>query len=69
MIEYNGYQIKPHPTFPMQYVVATSGKGGKIPDILSGVFTSPSLVKSIIDAYLLIKPRKDVDDAETRNKG
>ena len=56
---YRGYQIKPHPQSPMSYITVTDGKGGKIPDILSGMFTHPSLIKQLIDTYLDSKPSKD----------
>ncbi len=51
MIEYKGYQIKPHKETPTCYVVVTAGKGGKIPKVLEGVFTSPTYAKETIDAY------------------
>ena len=52
MIEYRGYQIKPHKQLPTSYVVATTGQGGKIPDVLGGLFTSTGLIKKLIDQYL-----------------
>lgn len=52
MINYKGYIVKPHPVIPSHYICVTEGKGGKIPDILSGMFTKPSLIKDIIDKYL-----------------
>lgn len=52
MTTYRGYIIKPHKTFPRNYIVATEGQGGKIPNILSGIFTSTGFVQQIIDAYL-----------------
>lgn len=59
--EYKGYDIKPHKEVPTCYIVVTSGKGGKIPDVLSGLFTSPAVAKYEIDRYLDTKPRKDKD--------
>ncbi len=56
MIEYRGYQIKPYKPSPSLYVCATAGRGGKIPDVLGGQFTSTGLVKSLIDQYLEGKP-------------
>jgi hypothetical protein len=65
IIEHRGYQIKPHSSYPNNYIAVTAGKGGKIPDILSGMFTSPSIIKNKIDAYLVDKTVKGiVDDKE-----
>lgn len=59
IIEYLGYQIKPHKQYPTSWIVVTAGKGGKIPDILGGMFTSPSVAKREIDAYLAKKELKN----------
>lgn len=69
MIEYQGYQIKPHSAIPTCYVVATAGKGGKIPDVMSGLFTSPTIVKQIIDRYLEDKATKDTKNGKEESKG
>jgi hypothetical protein len=61
MIVYQGYQIKPHKEVPTCYIVVTDGKGGKIPDILSGLFTTPTIAKEAIDKYLAMKPKKEED--------
>lgn len=58
MVIYEGYQIKPHATCPMQYIIVTDGKGGKIPNSLSGVFTSPTRAKEQIDAHLNSKTKE-----------
>jgi len=50
--EYKGYQIKPHKEIPTNYIVVTEGKGGKIPNALSGLFTSTGVAKTNIDSYL-----------------
>lgn len=63
------YQIKPHKECPTCYIIVTDGKGGKIPDVLSGLFTSPSLAMENIDKYVESKIKKDVKDAEARVKG
>lgn len=52
IVEYKGYQIKPNPQSPKTYLVVTSGRGGKIPDVLSGMFTSVGVAKGIIDGYV-----------------
>jgi hypothetical protein len=68
MIEYEGYLVKPYKEVPTSYVVVTAGRGGKIPDVLSGLFTSPAIAKGEIDRYLATKPRKE-KDAEAGDKG
>lgn len=52
---YKGYIIKTHPSYPGMLLVSTEGKGGKIPNILAGMFTDHGTVKSRIDQYLSIK--------------
>jgi hypothetical protein len=64
IVHYEGYDIKPHKEVPTNYIVVTSGKGGKIPDILSGLFTTRAYAKAAIDAYLASKPKKVVDEAK-----
>lgn len=51
-LEFKGYYIKPHKQYPNNYVVSTSGIGGKIPDILGGLFTSTGVAKQAILRYL-----------------
>ena len=60
---YKGYQIKPHKEFGSMSIVVTDGKGGKIPDVLSGMFTSVGLAVNVIDQYLETK-KKDTTNAE-----
>lgn len=55
MIEYQGYYIKPHKEHPKSYVIVTEGRGGKIPDIMAGMFTDKGTAKSVIDFYLATK--------------
>lgn len=62
--EFEGYQIKPHKEVPTCYLIVTAGKGGKIPDVLSGLYTSPEWAKVAITKYLDSKPRKDKDNGE-----
>lgn len=52
MIEYRGFQIKPHKEFPSHKVIVTAGRGGKIPNILSGMYTSAGIAITEIDKYL-----------------
>ena len=49
IVEYKGYQIKPSPLSPKSCIIVTSGRGGKIPDVMNGMFTSIGIAKSIID--------------------
>lgn len=55
---YQGYDIKPHKEIPSNYIIVTSGKGGKIPASLEGLFTSVGLAKTLIDRYLEKKDTK-----------
>jgi hypothetical protein len=56
---YEGYDIKPARETPTNYIVVTSGKGGKIPNILSGLYTTPTYAKEAIDKYLETKSKKE----------
>lgn len=57
--QFEGYDIKPHKEVPTCYIVVTSGKGGKIPDCLSGLYTSRTYATQAIERYLESKPKKD----------
>lgn len=61
---YQGYQIKPHPQHPSSLIVVTEGRGGKIPAVLEGLFTSRKIAEKQIDAYLETKPKKDIGDGK-----
>ena len=65
IIEYQGYQIKPHQTAPSSYCVVTAGRGGKIPAVLEGLFTSVGIAKRVIDAYL---SNKEVKNGKTNSQ-
>ena len=65
--EHAGYQIKPHKEYPSSYIVVTAGKGGKIPDILSGMYTSVGVAILAVDKYLIDKPKKDTNNGEAVN--
>lgn len=54
-MNYKGYYIKPHKEHPKSYVIVTEGRGGKIPDIMTGMFTDRGTAKSVIDTYLAYK--------------
>jgi len=67
--EYKSFYIKPHKDHPHCYIVVTTGKGGKIPDCLSGMYTTRTLAKSEIDIYLDNKPIKENKNGETISTG
>lgn len=69
MIIYRGYQIKPHKEFPKSYIVVTDGKGGKVPDVLTSMYTTPGYAKTVIDKYLDNKPKKEVSNDKEVDKG
>lgn len=52
---HRGYQIKPHKEIPTNYIIVTDGKGGKIPEVMSGLFTTRAIAKDTIDKYLVSK--------------
>jgi hypothetical protein len=55
MQTYKGYQIKADKKHPGCLCVVTEGQGGKIPNILSGMYTTYSLAFRDIDTYLETK--------------
>lgn len=59
MVQYKEYYIKPSTLHPKSYIVVTTGRGGKIPDVLSGMFTSIGYAKHVIDTYIEIKEYRD----------
>lgn len=69
MVIYKGYQIKPHKTVPTAYIVVTDGKGGKIPAMLDGMYTTPTFAKQDIDRYLDSKPVKESKNAKEVDQG
>jgi hypothetical protein len=70
MIEiYKGYQVKPNPKTPTSYIVVTDGKGGKVPDVLTSLFTTSVYAKAAIDKYLDSKPVKEVKNGKEVDKG
>lgn len=67
--EFQGYLIKPDKNIPHHYVVSTEGRGGKIPDVLSGMFTTRDVARRAITSYLLSKPKKGIINEEEISKG
>lgn len=68
-MEYKGYLIKPAQSGAKCYSIATAGRGGKIPDRLSGVFTSTGIAKQLIDLYVDSKQSVKPDDKEISKGG
>lgn len=68
-MEYKGYLITPASSGAKCYSIATAGRGGKIPDVMQGVFTSTGVAMQIIDIYLDGKEKKVKTDAEEISKG
>lgn len=50
--EYKGYLISPAKGNPHSITIATAGKGGKIPRVMEGLFTSRTVAHQVIDNYL-----------------
>lgn len=60
--QYKGYYVRPHKDNPTNYIIVTVGRGGKIPKVLDGSFTSRGWARNVIDQYLESK------DAEASTK-
>ena len=67
--EYKGYYVQPHKEHPACYVVVTVGKGGKIPDCLSGMFTTRAIANFEIETYVNNRPLKEKNSGETNKTG
>lgn len=52
IVIHEGYQVKPHKLHPKTYIVVVDGKGGKIPAVLDGLFTSVGVASKAIDEYV-----------------
>ena len=68
-MEYQGYLITAPKTGPRCYSIATSRRGGKIPDVMLGVFTSTGVAIQTIDAYLASKQKSVKPDDKEISKG
>ncbi|GAF77756.1 unnamed protein product [marine sediment metagenome] len=66
MKTHNGYIIKMYNKSPSLKVIVTEGKGGKIPNDLTGMYTTDKLAMVDIDKYLDKKGGKR-DKAKTNN--
>ena len=67
-MKYKGYLITPSTTGAKCYSIATEGRGGKIPDVMSGVFTSTGAAMQVVDLYLESKEKKVKKDDEEVNQ-
>lgn len=56
-MNYKGYIISPASSGAKCYSIATEGRGGKIPDIMGGVFTSRGVAMQLIDSYVESKQK------------
>lgn len=65
-MNYKGYLITSAPQSPSLFRVATEGQGGKIPNILQGLFTSRHVVMQLIDGY--VEYQKGADNGKTSSK-
>lgn len=63
-ISYKGYLISPSKISPTLKYIATEGRGGKIPDCLSGLFTTAVAAKVEIDRYLNQKVKKNAEEPD-----
>lgn len=64
-IEHKGYFITANKNTPNIYSISTTGKGGTIPDSLSGMYNDRNLAKIHIDRYIDGKNKKGLKNAET----
>lgn len=69
MKKYRGYIIAPVPHSPTLVKVAVEGQGGKVPNILVGMFTSTTAVMELIDKYLAEKESQEAVNGKARPKG
>ncbi len=65
-MSYKGYLINNDKLFPTLYSVTTEGRGGKIPSVLEGRFTSVAYVRELIDHYLAAKEETSGRKATTK---
>lgn len=66
IVKYNGFIISNEKGTPSLFSIATEGKGGKIPNVLTGSYTSTGIAQSYIDRYLESKGKAD---AKTSDEG
>lgn len=67
-MNYKGYIISPMKGVGKAYTIATEGRGGKIPNMMLGMFTSRGSAMQVIDLYLSSK-EKVQNDKESGKSG
>ena len=67
-MNYKGYLITATKGLGSAYEIATEGRGGKIPKIMEGLFTSRGTAMQVIDFYLDSK-EKSLNDKESSKGG
>ena len=67
-MDYKGYYISPVKEHPKSYYISTVGRGGKIPDMMTGSFTSITVAREVVDIYLASKNKGVKEDAEAISK-
>ena len=63
MIKHRGYYITPAKQSPNLYYIATEGKGGKIPNCLTGLYTKTMAIREI-DKYVEVKEKGDAKNTD-----
>lgn len=48
---YKGYVIRPHLNNPKSFIIIVPGRGGKIPKLFEGMFTSRGEAQKVINIY------------------
>tara|TARA_R110002012_G_C11348108_1_gene579214 strand:+ start:219 stop:419 length:201 start_codon:yes stop_codon:yes gene_type:complete len=64
-MEHEGYLIKNYPKSPNLKIIVTAGKGGKIPEVMSGAHLSAGDCIKCIDKYLSTKVVKNAKGKST----
>ena len=62
-MKHKGYLINPSKASPNLYTIAVEGRGGKIPAILEGQYTTRQLAMLDIDKYLDFKERNSAKES------
>lgn len=68
-MNYKGYLITPVKGLGSAYEIATEGRGGKIPNIMTGLFTSRGSAMQVVDFYLASKESVVNTNGEKISKG
>lgn len=68
-MNYKGYLITPVKGLGSAYEIATEGRGGKIPNVMLGTFTSRGSATQVIDSYLTSKENSMKQNDKEISKG